>query len=95
MCLPTSRHDDELLLLHAALEKLEAESPDKAKLVKLRYFAGLVASRGRRGPQNLSLNRRSVLGLRPSIPFFRHGRVSKETEKTPRTQRQTSVESRH
>ncbi|HEX4072329.1 MAG TPA: ECF-type sigma factor [Planctomycetaceae bacterium] len=41
MCLPTSRRDDELLLLHAALEKLEAESPDKAKLVKLRYFAGL------------------------------------------------------
>jgi RNA polymerase sigma factor (TIGR02999 family) len=40
-CLPTSRRDDELLLLHAALEKLEAESPDKAKLVKLRYFAGL------------------------------------------------------
>jgi RNA polymerase sigma factor (TIGR02999 family) len=40
-CLPTSRRDDELLFLHAALEKLEAESPDKAKLVKLRYFAGL------------------------------------------------------
>jgi RNA polymerase sigma factor (TIGR02999 family) len=31
----------ELLSLHAALEKLEAESPNKAKLVKLRYFAGL------------------------------------------------------
>ena len=32
---------DELLALHAALEKLEAESPPKAQLVKLRYFAGL------------------------------------------------------
>jgi RNA polymerase sigma factor (TIGR02999 family) len=32
---------DELLSLHAALEKLEAESPEKAQLVKLRYFAGL------------------------------------------------------
>ena len=32
---------NELLSLHAALEKLEAESPEKAQLVKLRYFAGL------------------------------------------------------
>ena len=31
----------EFLLLHVALEKLEAESPPKAQLVKLRYFAGL------------------------------------------------------
>jgi RNA polymerase sigma factor (TIGR02999 family) len=31
----------ELLALHAALEKLEAESQEKARLVKLRYFAGL------------------------------------------------------
>src|SRR5262249_1232232 len=31
----------ELLSLHAALEKLEAESQEKARLVKLRYFAGL------------------------------------------------------
>src|SRR5262245_2438461 len=31
----------ELLLLHVALEKLEAESPEKSQLVKLRYFAGL------------------------------------------------------
>jgi RNA polymerase sigma factor (TIGR02999 family) len=32
---------DELLSLHEALEKLEKESPEKAELVKLRYFAGL------------------------------------------------------
>jgi RNA polymerase sigma factor (TIGR02999 family) len=31
----------ELLSLHEALQKLEAESQDKARLVKLRYFAGL------------------------------------------------------
>jgi RNA polymerase sigma factor (TIGR02999 family) len=31
----------ELLSLHDALEKLEAESEEKARLVKLRYFAGL------------------------------------------------------
>jgi RNA polymerase sigma factor (TIGR02999 family) len=40
-CLLSDDHDDQLLLLHAALEKLEADSPQKAKLVKLRYFAGL------------------------------------------------------
>lgn len=32
---------DELVALDAALEKLAAESPEKASLVKLRYFAGL------------------------------------------------------
>lgn len=31
----------ELLSLHEALENLETESPEKARLVKLRYFAGL------------------------------------------------------
>jgi RNA polymerase sigma factor (TIGR02999 family) len=38
---PTEDRAGELLLLHAALDKLEAESPPKALLVKLRYFAGL------------------------------------------------------
>jgi RNA polymerase sigma factor (TIGR02999 family) len=33
--------DDDLLALDEALEKLEAAEPDKAKLVKLHYFAGL------------------------------------------------------
>jgi RNA polymerase sigma factor (TIGR02999 family) len=33
--------DDELLHVHHALEDLAAESPIKAELVKLRYFAGL------------------------------------------------------
>jgi RNA polymerase sigma factor (TIGR02999 family) len=39
-CLSDDRAD-ELVSLHAALEKLEAESQEKARLVKLRYFAGL------------------------------------------------------
>jgi RNA polymerase sigma factor (TIGR02999 family) len=39
-CLTDDRAN-ELLSLHVALEKLEAESPEKARLVKLRYFAGL------------------------------------------------------
>src|SRR5262249_30633825 len=32
---------DDLLALHEALGKLEAEDPVKAQIVKLRYFAGL------------------------------------------------------
>jgi RNA polymerase sigma factor (TIGR02999 family) len=40
-CSLTEERADQLLMLHEALEKLEAESPDKAELVKLRYFAGL------------------------------------------------------
>ncbi len=33
--------DDDLLALDAALTQLEAEAPEKAQVVKLRYFAGL------------------------------------------------------
>ncbi|MEO8426023.1 MAG: sigma-70 family RNA polymerase sigma factor [Verrucomicrobiota bacterium] len=33
--------DDTLLLVNEALERLATESPEKAELVKLRYFAGL------------------------------------------------------
>ena len=40
VCLADDRAS-ELLSLHAALEKLEAESPPQAHLVKLRYSAGL------------------------------------------------------
>lgn len=40
-CQMTGERAGELLSLHAALEKLEAESREKAQLVKLRYFAGL------------------------------------------------------
>jgi RNA polymerase sigma factor (TIGR02999 family) len=35
--------DDELLALHEALDRLAEQHPGKAKLVKLRYFAGLSA----------------------------------------------------
>lgn len=41
VCCLTGDRASELLSLHAALERLEAESPEKAQLVKLRYFAGL------------------------------------------------------
>jgi len=35
--------DDELLAVHEALDRLAARHPEKAELVKLRYFAGLTA----------------------------------------------------
>jgi RNA polymerase sigma factor (TIGR02999 family) len=35
--------DDELLALHEALDRLAEGHPEKAELVKLRYFAGLTA----------------------------------------------------
>jgi RNA polymerase sigma factor (TIGR02999 family) len=35
--------DEELLALHEALERLAERHPEKAELVKLRYFAGLTA----------------------------------------------------
>jgi RNA polymerase sigma factor (TIGR02999 family) len=34
-------HDDEVLALHEALERLAAHDPQKAKLVELRFFGGL------------------------------------------------------
>ena len=37
----TEKRADHLVALEAALEKLFAESPEKANLVRLRYFAGL------------------------------------------------------
>jgi RNA polymerase sigma factor (TIGR02999 family) len=39
--LATQDSDDVILAVHEALEKLAAESPQKAEIVKLRYFAGL------------------------------------------------------
>jgi RNA polymerase sigma factor (TIGR02999 family) len=40
-CLFSEERADQLLSLHEALEKLQQESPQKAELVKLRYFGGL------------------------------------------------------
>ena len=37
---PTEKEDD-LLAVHEALDLLAAEDPEKAELVKLRFFAGL------------------------------------------------------
>lgn len=47
--------DDELLALHEALERLAENHPEKAELVKLRYFGGLTADQAA-----------AALGLSPS-----------------------------
>lgn len=47
--------DEELLALNEALDRLAEEHPDKAELVKLRYFAGLTADESA-----------EVLGISPS-----------------------------
>ena len=39
--LATEDSDDTVLAMHEALEKLSRESPQKAEMVKLRYFTGL------------------------------------------------------
>lgn len=45
--------DDELLALHEALDRLAERHPEKAALVKLRYFAGLTADEA---AQSLSIS---------------------------------------
>jgi RNA polymerase sigma factor (TIGR02999 family) len=47
--------DDELLALDEALQRLAAQDPQKAKLVELRYFAGLTGEQAAR-----------VLGISPT-----------------------------
>ncbi len=37
----TQDNDDTILAIHEALEKLAGQSPQKAEVVKLRYFAGM------------------------------------------------------
>jgi RNA polymerase sigma factor (TIGR02999 family) len=53
--MPGSEPDEELLALNDALEQLAAEDPVKARLVELRYFAGLTNDQAA-----------EVLGISPS-----------------------------
>jgi RNA polymerase sigma factor (TIGR02999 family) len=53
--LPAPEADDELLALNQALDRLAAEDPVKARLVELRYFAGLTSDQAA-----------DVLGISPS-----------------------------
>ena len=47
--MPAPEPDEELLALDEALEKLAAKDPQKARLVELRYFAGLTGEQAADG----------------------------------------------
>ena len=64
--------DDELLALHEALDRFAEAHPEKAELVKLRYFAGLTADQAAEALEHLAEHRRPPLGLRPSLAPPRH-----------------------
>jgi RNA polymerase sigma factor (TIGR02999 family) len=53
-CLVSDAPSDDVLALNEALERLAIESPPKAELVKLRYFAGLTLEEGA-AAMNISL----------------------------------------
>jgi RNA polymerase sigma factor (TIGR02999 family) len=53
--LPAPQEDDELLALNDALDRLAVEDPLKARLVELRYFAGLTGDQAA-----------DILGISPS-----------------------------
>jgi RNA polymerase sigma factor (TIGR02999 family) len=74
--------DDDLLALDAALARLAERDPVKARLVELRYFAGLT---GDQAAQILGIapkNGGSLLGLCPRLAASRHGRRRGRTKKT-------------
>src|SRR5262249_3771233 len=70
--------DEELLAIHDALDRLDAEDPQAAQLVKLRYFSGLSLDEAA-----------AVLGIPPSTasvhsPFARpHPRVPLQPDPGP------------
>ncbi len=53
----SAAHDDALLLVHEALEKLSTGDPETVKLVKLRFFAGLTV---REAAEAMVLSERTV-----------------------------------
>ena len=63
----------DLLALDEALTRLAAEEPDCARLVKLRFFAGLTHGGGGRGPRRDAADRRPLLGLCPRLAAPGHG----------------------
>jgi RNA polymerase sigma factor (TIGR02999 family) len=63
----------ELLALHEALEQFAAHDPRKAKLVELRFFAGLTLEQAA-GCLDISLSTADGLALCPRLAVPRHGR---------------------
>ena len=64
--LATEDSDDTVLAIHEALEKLARESPQKAEIVKLRYFTGLEHAGDCAGAGHLRTDRASGTGPTPA-----------------------------
>ena len=62
---------DDLLALDEALTELAQKHPEKAELVKLRYFAGLTVDEAAEVLGISAVNRRSPLDLRPGLALSR------------------------
>jgi RNA polymerase sigma factor (TIGR02999 family) len=66
--------DEELLALDGALERLESTTPERAQVVKLRYFAGLSVEETARA---LDLSPRSVNRLWTSARAWLHHEIAR------------------
>ena len=62
--LPVPQADQEVIAVDEALERLAAERPEVAKLVELRYFAGLSPDEAAAAAQCVRPHRPALLGLR-------------------------------
>jgi RNA polymerase sigma factor (TIGR02999 family) len=57
LSLAATTPDDKILLIEEALQKLQAESPDKARIVVLKFYGGLT---NQQVAENLGVNERTV-----------------------------------
>ena len=61
---------EDLLALDEALTRFEQQWPDKAKLVKLKYFAGMTIPGGFQNDENLDGDGGAILEVRPGLAAF-------------------------
>ncbi|SRR5579883_3164971 len=66
-CLAAPERPEALLALDEALTRLAGVDRQAAEVVQLRVFHRLDGQGGRQGPERLTANRRSCLGLRPRL----------------------------
>ena len=72
--IPFAVPDDELLALHEALDKLAAQDPAKAELVKLRYFVGLTIEEAAEILKVDAAFGKRLSDLRNKLPVFETGK---------------------
>ena len=67
---------EELIAIHEALEKLEAEDPQVSQLVKLRYFVGMTMSEA---AEAMTLKKRTAEALWTYGKAWLHKEIKKTT----------------